>query len=226
MQRILKPRGVITLEFPHLLHLIRENQFDTIYHEHFSYFSLMSAQKILAAHKLAVFDVEELPTHGGSLRVFARHAQDEDEPVSEHVANLVSKERQAGLHELSAYAHFSEKVRQTKRLLLELLTKVKGEGGSVVGYGAPAKGNTLLNYCGIRTDLVDYTVDRNPHKQGRFLPGTHIPVFHPDKISQTKPDYIFVLPWNIKEEIMEQISFIRDWGGKFIIPIPEPIVVP
>ena len=226
MQLLLKPRGVITAEFPHLLRLIQETQFDTIYHEHLSYFSLMAAQEIFTAHKLTVFDVEELSTHGGSLRIFARHAQDESKPISEHVANVLLEEQQAGLHDLSAYTHFSEKVRQTKHLLLEFLIKVKREGGSIVGYGAPAKGNTLLNYCGIRTDFIEYTVDRNPHKQGRFLPGTHIPIFHPDKVRETKPDFLFILPWNLKDEIMEQMSLIRGWGGKFIIPIPEPLVLP
>ncbi len=226
MRLLLKPTGVITVEFAHVLRLIKETQFDTIYHEHFSYFSLMTAQKILAAHDLVLFDVEELPTHGGSLRVFARHAQDDSKPVSGRVANLVAEEKKAGLDDLSTYADFSEKVKQTKRRLLEFLIELKREGTSIVGYGAPAKGNTLLNYCGIRTDFIDYTVDRNPHKQGRYLPGTHIPIFHPDKVKETKPDYLFILPWNLRGEIVEQMSLIRKWGGKFVIPIPEPTVLP
>jgi SAM-dependent methyltransferase len=226
MKLVLKPRGVITLEFPHLMRLIAENQFDTIYHEHFSYFSFTTTVKILVAHGLAVFDVEELPTHGGSLRVFARHAEDVSRPVSDRVHELLAREAGAGFNGLGCYASFGEQVRETKRKLLSFLIEAKRVGKSIAGYGAPGKGNTLLNYCGIRSDFVDYTVDRSPYKQGQFLPGTHIPIFHPDKIKETKPDYVLILPWNLKEEIMEQMAFIGDWGGKFVVPIPEAKIYP
>lgn len=218
---LLKDSGVLTLEFPHLMNLINENQFDTIYHEHFSYFSLLTAEQLLARHGLKIFDVEELPTHGGSLRVFACHAQDASRSVSPCVINLKAKEQEAGLRNLEEYSLFGEKVKETKRNLLDLLIDLKRNNKSIVGYGAPGKGNTLLNYCGIRTDFLDYTVDRNPYKQGKFLPGTHIPIFNPSKIEETKPDYLLILPWNIKDEIMQQMSFISDWGGRFIVPIPQ-----
>lgn len=218
---LLKPDGVITMEFPHLLRLMRGNQFDTIYHEHFSYLSLLAVERIFAAHGLLLFDVEELPTHGGSLRIYARHEADGSKPVKETVALLRDQERQAGLGELRTYAAFAESVKETKRALLDFLIGAKREGKSVVGYGAPAKGNTLLNYCGIRGDFIDYTVDRSPHKQGKFLPGTHIPIHHPDKIRETRPDYVLILPWNIKEEVTEQMADIRLWGGKFVVPIPR-----
>ncbi|MEH2383018.1 MAG: class I SAM-dependent methyltransferase [Nostoc sp.] len=221
MKIILKPHGVITMEFPHLMRLIEENQFDTIYHEHFSYFSFLTVEKIFAAHGLTIFDVEELTTHGGSLRIYARHNEDYSKPVSQQVSELKYREEAAGFTQLEYYFSFSEQVKETKRKLLDLLIKVKREGKSIVGYGAPGKGNTLLNYCGIRTDFLDYTVDRNPYKQGQFLPGTHIPIFHPDKIAQTKPDYVLILPWNLKNEIIRQITYIRDWGGQFVVPIPE-----
>jgi SAM-dependent methyltransferase len=218
---VLKPRGVATFEFPHLLRLIEENQFDTIYHEHFSYFSLMTAERILAAQGLRVFDVEELWTHGGSLRLYVCHADNAAQPTLPTVAALVEREHRAGLRELATYAAFEEKVRETKRSLLDFLIRAKRAGKRVVGYGAPGKGNTLLNYCGVRTDFVDYTVDRNPYKHGRFLPGTHIPVVPPERVAETKPDYLLILPWNLKDEIMTQMAFIRGWGGKFVVPIPQ-----
>lgn len=218
---LLKPHGVITIEFPHLMCLVAENQFDTIYHEHFSYFSFIAAKTIFAAHGLALFDVEELPTHGGSLRIYARHEDDESKPVTERARELQQRELRAGLTELTYYADFAERVKETKRKLLEFLIQARRAGKTVVGYGAPGKGNTLLNYCGIRTDFLDYTVDRNPYKQGKFLPGTHIPIYAPDKIAETRPDYVLILPWNFKDEIMQQMSYIREWGGQFVVPIPE-----
>jgi 2-polyprenyl-3-methyl-5-hydroxy-6-metoxy-1,4-benzoquinol methylase len=218
---ILKPSGVITMEFPHLMKLIDGNQFDTIYHEHFSYFSFISVEKIFAAHGLTIYDVEELPTHGGSLRIYARHVEDESKPVTSFVAKLRELEISEGFVDLQKYFSFAEKVKETKRNFLNFLIKLKQNGQSIVGYGAPGKGNTLLNYCGIRTDFLDYTVDRNPYKQGKFLPGTHVPILHPNKIKETRPDYVLILPWNIKEEIMNQLSYSRDWGGRFIVPIPR-----
>lgn len=223
---LLKPQGVVTLEFPHLMRLIAENQFDTIYHEHFSYFSLITAETILANHGLTLFDVEELVTHGGSLRIYARHTEDHSQPISPRVRELRAREESAGYKSLEHYFSFSEKVKETKWNLLEFLITIKRKGKLIVGYGAPGKGNTLLNYCGIRSDLIDFTVDRNPYKQGKFLPGTHIPIYHPNKIKETKPDYILILPWNFKDEIMQQISYIREWGGQFIVPIPEVKVYP
>lgn len=222
---LLKPSGAITVEFPHLLKLIKENQFDTIYHEHFSYFSLTTVVEVFAAHGLTVFDVDELPTHGGSLCIYACHGGDSSKPVSSRVTELLTREESAGLKDLKTYQNFSGQVKETKRKILEFLIEAKREGKTIVGYGAPAKGNTLLNYCGIRTDFLDYTVDRSPHKQNLYLPGTHIPIKAPDAIRKTKPDYVFVLPWNLKNEIMEQMSDIRQWGGKFVIPIPEIVVV-
>ena len=226
MKVLLKPRGIITVEFPHLVRLMEENQFDTIYHEHFSYFSLIAAEKIFAAQDLTIFDVDELTTHGGSLRIYARHAEDTTHALTARVKELHSREEEAGLTQMRTYGAFSDKVQETKRKLLEFLIKVKREGKTVCGYGAPGKGNTLLNYCGIRTDFLDYTVDRNPFKQGKFTPGTHIPIFSPDKIRETRPDYLFILPWNFKDEIIGQMSCIREWGGKFIVPIPEVKVYP
>ncbi len=217
----LKPGGVVTIEFPHLMRLMAENQFDTIYHEHFSYFSFISAEKIFAAHGLILFDVEELPTHGGSLRIYARHVDDATKPVSARALELHEREMKAGFADMATYASFGEQVQETKRKLLSFLIQARREGKKVVGYGAPGKGNTLLNYCGIRTDFLDFTVDRNPYKQGKFLPGTHIPIFHPDKIAEERPDYVLILPWNFKDEIMQQMACIREWGGKFVVPIPE-----
>jgi hypothetical protein len=221
MKLLLKPHGVITMEFPHLMRLIDEHQFDTIYHEHFSYFSFMTAREIFAAHGLVLFDVEELWTHGGSLRIYARHEADAPRPVDRTVETMLARERAAGLDCLDRYAAFREGVHETKRKLLEFLISAKREGKTIVGYGAPGKGNTLLNYCGIRADFLDYTVDRNPRKQGKFLPGTHIPIFHPEKIKETRPDYVLILPWNLREEIMEQMAGIRAWGGQFVVPIPK-----
>jgi SAM-dependent methyltransferase len=219
--RVLKPTGTATFEFPHLLRLIAGNQFDTIYHEHFWYFSLIAIRKLLANHDLRVFDVEEIPTHGGSLRIFVCHASDAGKPTLPAVDVLLEREVRHGLKDPTQYAAFDERVRETKRRLLEFLIWAKRQGKSVVGYGAPGKGNTLLNYCGIRTDFVDYTVDRNPYKQGRFLPGTRIPIRRPEAIAETRPDYLLILPWNIKDEIMAQMSFVRAWGGQFLVPIPE-----
>lgn len=221
MKILLKPSGVITMEFPHLMKLIDGNQFDTIYHEHFSYFSFITVEKVFAAHDLTIFDVEELPTHGGSLRIYARHTEDKSKPVTQLVNKLRAREISEGFANLEKYFSFAEKVRETKRNLLSFLINLKRNGKSIVGYGAPGKGNTLLNYCGIRTDFLDYTVDRNPYKQGKFLPGTHIPIFHPDKIKETKPNYVLILPWNIKEEVMNQLSYINEWGGRFVVLVPE-----
>lgn len=225
MATLLKPDGVVTIEVPHVLNLMEKNQFDTIYHEHFSYFSWLSAKAIFAAHGLVLFDVEELPTHGGSLRLYARHAADPAAVVTERAQALEARERAYGLDDVARYDSFAEQVRQTKRTILSFLIEAKGEGKTVAGYGAPGKGNTLLNFCGIRTDFMDYTVDRNPYKHGRFTPGTRIPIYAPDKIRETKPDYVFILPWNVKDEIMDQMSDIRDWGGKFVVPIPELTVI-
>ncbi len=221
MKTLLKPGGVITLEFPHLMRLMEGNQFDTIYHEHFSYFSFLTTTKIMSRFDLTVFDVEELPTHGGSLRVYARHAEDGSRPVTDRVRELAQREEQAGFTRLETYFSFDEKVKETKRKILRFVVDARQAGKSIAGYGAPGKGNTLLNYCGIRTDFLDYTVDRNPYKHGKFLPGTHIPVFPPERIRQTRPDYVVILPWNLKNEIREQLSFIREWGAKFVVFIPQ-----
>lgn len=220
-QIALKPYGVITMEFPHLLRLVEGNQFDTIYHEHFSYFSFRAALTLFDTHDLEVFDVEEIPTHGGSLRIYAKHKEDTSKPRTQRIEKLLEKEATAGLFDLDTYYKFGENVKLTKRLLLQCLIHIKNSGKKIVGYGAPAKGNTLLNYCGIRTDFLDFTVDRSPAKQDKFLPGTHIPINHPDAIKKEKPDYVLILPWNLKDEIVEQIGYIRDWGGKFILPIPS-----
>ncbi|BAS58610.1 C-methyltransferase [Leptolyngbya boryana IAM M-101] len=221
MKIMLKPDGVITMEFPHLMRLMEENQFDTIYHEHFSYLSFMAVNRIFAFHGLTLFDVQEIPIHGGSLRIYARHTDDESKPISDRVTELLEREKTAGFDKLETYSHFTEQVKETKRKLLEFLITAKQKGKSIAGYGAPGKGNTLLNYCGIRTDFLDYTVDRNPYKQGKYTPGTHIPIYSPDKIRETKPDYLLILPWNVKDEVMEQVSYIREWGGQFVVPIPE-----
>ena len=225
MPEVLKPTGTVTIEFPHLLQLLEQNQFDTIYHEHYCYFSLVSAEKIFAAHGLTIFDVEELWTHGGSLRIYARPTADDSRPVSDAVIELREREIAAGFLDVERYTRFEEQARETKRALLEILIQAKREGKTVCGYGAPGKGNTLLNYCGIREDFLDFTVDRNPYKHGRFLPGTHIPIFTPDKIDEVKPDLILILPWNFKEEILEQMKHVREWGGQFIVPIPTATVV-
>lgn len=221
----LSAHGVITMEFPHILSLMQNNQFDTIYHEHFSYLSLHSVRHLFNSHHLEIFDIDEWPTHGGSLRIYAKHEADTSKVVSSQVAQVLEKERLAGLLDLRTYEEFRLKVEATKRALLQCLISAKNEGKNVVGYGAPAKGNTLLNYCGIRSDFLDYTVDANPHKQNLFLPGTHIPIKHPDQIKYDRPEYILILPWNIKNEIMEQLSYVKEWGGKFIIPIPTVEVI-
>ncbi len=225
LKTALKPEGIITMEFPHLLRLIEENQFDTIYHEHFSYFSFHSVQKLFASHGLVLFDVEEIPTHGGSLRIYGRHMDDKSKEVTNRVGDLLEKEERYGLLDIETYYSFGKKVESIKRKLLQFLIQAKNEGKKIVGYGAPAKGNTLLNYCGIRTDFLDYTVDRSPHKQNKFLPGTHIPIKNPDKIWEDKPDYVLILPWNIKNEIMEQMNYIREWDGRFVVPIPKVVVL-
>lgn len=225
MKILLKQEGVITLEFPHLLKLIEENQFDTIYHEHFSYFSFRMAERIFAAHGLVLFDVEEIPTHGGSLRVFGRHAEDGSKEITDAVRRLKELESDAGLDTIERYASFAENVKETKRKLLEFLIRAKREGKRIAGYGAPGKGNTLLNYCGVRTDFIDFTVDKNPYKQGKFLPGTHIPIHSPDRIRQERPDYVLIMPWNFREEIMRQMEYIREWGGKFVLFIPDVTVI-
>lgn len=221
MKIMLAPGGILTMEFPHLQRLIEENQFDTIYHEHFSYLSLVAVNRIFAHHGITLFHVEELPTHGGSLRIFGRHTEDESKPVRATITDLLERERNLGMETTAYYEAFEEKVKETKRKLLEFLIAAKREGKTIVGYGAPGKGNTLLNYCGIRTDFLDYTVDRSPHKQGNFLPGTHIPIYSPEKIRETKPDYILILPWNLKKEIMAQMSYAKEWGAQFVVPIPE-----
>jgi 2-polyprenyl-3-methyl-5-hydroxy-6-metoxy-1,4-benzoquinol methylase len=221
MKVVLKPQGVITMEFPHLLELIRNNQFDTIYHEHFSYLSLITTSAIFAKHGLRVFDVERLTTHGGSLRIYACHPDNAARADTQRMTDLLAEERAAGLDKDAAYEKFAEQVRETKRKLLEFLIEAKRKGKTVVGYGAPAKGNTLLNYCGVRTDFIDYTVDRSPQKQNTFLPGTHIPVYAPERIFETKPDYVLILPWNLRDEVMQQMAGISAWGGKFVVPIPE-----
>jgi SAM-dependent methyltransferase len=225
IRMILAPCGIITMEFPHVLQLIQNNQFDTIYHEHFSYLSLHAVIYLFSAHQMEIYDVDEISTHGGSLRIYAKHASDHSKAVSLAVDRLLKKETDAGLLNLATYHAFGLKVAETKRFLLQFLITAKNEGKIVVGYGAPAKGNTLLNYCGIRTDFLAYTVDANPHKQNLFLPGTHIPIRHPDQIRKDKPDYVLILPWNIRDEIIDQISYIREWGGKFIIPIPSVQVI-
>ncbi len=225
MATLLAAGGVATVEFPHLARLFEGSQLDTIYHEHFSYFSLLAAERIFAHHGLVVFDVEELPTHGGSLRLYLRHAGDESKPLRAPVAALLAREARQGFGRLEHYLSFGPRVEATKRRLLSFLIQARDQGRRTVGYGAPGKGNTLLNYCGIRTDLLEFTVDRNPYKQGRFLPGTHIPVRHPSLIAETRPDYVLILPWNLREEIVGQLAEVRAWGGRFVVPIPEVTVL-
>lgn len=222
MKILLAPEGVITMEFPHLLRLMEENQFDTIYHEHFSYLSFTTVERIFGTFGLKLFDVEQIPTHGGSLRIYACHSGDESRPITDRASDLMQEEIACGLQRVDTYARFSDKVKDTKNKLLTLLIGLKKNKKTIAGYGAPGKGNTLLNYCGIRTDFLDYTVDRNPYKHEKVLPGTHIPIYAPEKIKETRPDYLMILPWNLKEEIITQNAFIRDWGGQFIVPIPEP----
>ena len=221
MKIMLKPSGVITMEFPHLYRLMEQNQFDTIYHEHFSYFSFTTVEKVFAAHGIMLFDVEELKTHGGSLRIYGCHTDDDTKTISDRVHILRSREISEGFTDIDTYKNFEENVKETKRRLLAFLIEAKQENKVIVGYGAPGKGNTLLNYCGIRRDFLDYTVDRNPYKQNKYTPGTHIPIYDPEKIKETKPDYILILPWNLSKEIINQMDYIREWGGKFIVPIPK-----
>lgn len=225
LQLLSAPNGVVSLEFPHVLRLMEGNQFDTIYHEHFSYLSLLTVTRVFAHHGLRVFDVLELPTHGGSLRVLACNADRAEHPTTSRVGIVLDAERAAGLMTMASYEAFSRQVHETKRKLLEFLIREKRAGKRIVGYGAPAKGNTLLNYCGIREDFLDFTVDRNPLKQGKLLPGTRIPVRKPEALAEARPDFVLILPWNIEAEIVEQLSFVREWGGKFIVPIPEVRVV-
>lgn len=223
---LLKPDGVITMEFPHLLRLMEGSQFDTIYHEHFSYFSFLAVERVFERHGLSMFDVEELPTHGGSIRIYAQHRESGRQTIDRHVVEMREAEAAFGIGCLETYAGFADQVAEVKRSLLEFLIRAKREKKTVVGYGAPAKGNTLLNYCGIRSDFLDYTVDRSPHKQGLFLPGTRIPVHSPERIRETRPDYILILPWNVKAEIVEQMAYVRDWGARFVVPIPHLEVIP
>ncbi len=224
MVRLLKPEGVITLEFPHLERLIAENQFDTIYHEHFSYFSFVTIEHMAALHGLKLIDVEEIPTHGGSLRIYLAHQASSHVPA-QSVADLLDREERLGYRDIAAYTTFAEQVKRTKRKLLSFLIAAKDEGKTICGYGAPGKGNTLLNYCGIGPDFLEFTVDRNPYKHGRFTPGMHIPICPVEAIDTFKPDYVLILPWNLKTEIVQQMRHIRDWGGKFIVPIPEVTVL-
>jgi SAM-dependent methyltransferase len=221
MKRLLGPRGVITMEFPHLERLMVENQFDTIYHEHFSYFSFVAVEKVFAHHGLTMFDVEQIPTHGGSLRIYARHAENLELPVGERVTALRDHETKTGFLSVAHYKGFDERVKETKRKLLTFLIDAKRQGKKVVGYGAPGKGNTLLNYCGIRTDFLDFTVDANPYKQGKYTPGTRIPILPPEQVRAARPDYVLILPWNLRDEISRTADYIRAWGGKFVVPIPE-----
>jgi SAM-dependent methyltransferase len=225
MKLLLAPRGVITMEFPHLQRLMAENQFDTIYHEHFSYLSFMTVERIFAHHGITLFDVDELPTHGGSLRIYGRHAENGALNVTDRVGALRRREIEDGFQTLARYRGFDEHVKATKRKLLTFLIDAKRHGKTIVGYGAPGKGNTLLNYCGIRTDFLDFTVDANPYKQGKFTPGTRIPILAPEAIRGARPDYVLILPWNLKDEITAQHAYIRDWGGRFVVPIPEARVL-
>jgi SAM-dependent methyltransferase len=220
-RNFLAPRGVLTVEFPHLLRLIDENQYDTIYHEHFSYFSLLVADRLMNHHDLRLFDVQELSTHGGSLRIFACHADNPNHPRMPSVDKILTQERAAGLADLDVYRRFGQQVIDSKCDILEFCLRARKENKRIAGYGAPAKGNTLLNYCGIGPEFIEYTVDRSPHKQGLLLPGSRIPIYEPEQIMRTKPDYVFILPWNLKDEIMGQMSAVRDWGGKFVVPIPR-----
>ena len=217
----LSENGIITMEFPHLLNLIEEHQFDTIYHEHFSYFSLYTVEQIFRKHKLIIFDTEQIQTHGGSLRIFCCHEEDNMQEISPRINEIKQLELQSGLDQLDTYLEFTDKVQQTKQSLLDFMINAKKQNKSIVGYGAPAKGNTLLNYCGVRTDFLDYTVDCSPHKQGKFLPGTHIPVYPVERINETKPDHILILPWNLRDEISQQLEYTNEWGCQLLIPIPE-----
>ena len=225
MKAQLKPGGVVTMEFPHLHRLMEETQYDTIYHEHFSYLSFTIVEQVFAAHGITLFDVEELPTHGGSLRIYGRHNEDIGKPVGPRVEALRVREHRDGVTRLEHYESFGQRVKESKRALLECLIAIKRAGKRIAGYGAPGKGNTLLNYCGIRSDFLEYTVDRNPYKQGKYTPGTHIPILPPEHIRETRPDYLLILPWNLTAEITQQCAFIREWGGKFIVPIPTAAIL-
>ena len=225
MKILLKPGGLITMEFPHLMRLMDENQYDTIYHEHFSYFSFLTVCEVFKAHGMTIFDVQELKSHGGSLRIFAKHSDDADKEITDAVTTLQQTERERGFDKLETYGDFAEKVKKTKRDLLNFLIEAREAGKTVAGYGAPGKGNTLLNYCGIREDFLDYTVDRSTYKHGKFTPGTRIPIFPPEKIAETKPDYLLILPWNLLDEIVEQTQYIREWGGKWVAPIPNVRII-
>ncbi len=221
---VLKAEGVVTMEFPHLVRLMEDGLFDTIYHEHFSYFSFLTVEQVFAKHGLVLFDVEEVSTHGGSLRIYGRHAEHDQLPIGPRVTELKQREKDLNLDRLEPYLAFSGRVAQVKRNLLRFLIDAKDANKVITAYGAPAKGNTLLNYCGIRTDFIDYTMDRSPHKQGQYLPGSHIPILSPDAARETKPDYLLILAWNLKDEIMEQMRFIREWGGRFVVPLPDVTV--
>jgi 2-polyprenyl-3-methyl-5-hydroxy-6-metoxy-1,4-benzoquinol methylase len=225
MKIVLKSTGVITMEFPHLMQLIANVQFDTIYHEHYSYFSFTTVCALFAKHELTVFDVEKLQTHGGSLRIYAQHTEYEEREVSPRVSQLLEEESAYGMTDLSMYQTYREKASRLKRDVVSLCIDIKNEGKTIAGYGAPAKGNTLLNYCGLDRDYFDYTVDRSPHKQGKLLPGSRIPIYTPDKIKETKPDYLFILPWNLVDEIILQTEYIREWGGKWIVPVPHAVII-
>lgn len=217
----LKPDGIVTMEFPHLVQLIENNQFDTIYHEHFSYLSLTTVKYVFEAHKLKLFDVEQVKTHGGSLRIFAKHSDDNTKPVSSNLLNLLKKEEHIGLKDLSYYMGFQKKAQRAKDELLSFLKEQNDNNKLVVAYGAAAKGNTLLNYCGVKSDVIKFVVDASPYKQGKFLPGSHIPVVNENEIRKSKPDFVIILPWNIKQEIIEQLKYIKEWGGRFVIPISK-----
>jgi SAM-dependent methyltransferase len=221
---LLKPEGILTLEFPHLLRLMEHNEFDTIYHEHFSYFSMLTTVRLMDAHGMRVFDTEELKSHGGSLRVYACRKESHAHKLEANVAKVLADEEKAGLNSPEGYRNFACQVKETKFALVEFLLSAARGGKTVAGYGAPGKSATLLHYCGIGKDLIQFTVDRSPYKQGRFLPGTHIPIYHPDRIREAKPDYVVILPWNLKNEIIQQLQFISEWGGRFVVPIPRVAV--
>ncbi|MCP4204971.1 MAG: class I SAM-dependent methyltransferase [bacterium] len=221
LEALLKPDGVITMEFPHVMRLMEHNQFDTIYHEHFSYLSLATVRRVFAAHGLRIFDVQELSTHGGSLRIFAAHETGQKHPDEPSVQALLETEAARGMNRIETYLGFDQQAVSTRKRLLEFLDSLKAKDASIAAYGAPAKGNTLLNYCGIGSEVIDYTVDRNPHKQGKLLPGSRIPVYSPEKLRETRPDYVFILPWNLRDEISSEWAEIADWGGRFFVAIPE-----
>jgi hypothetical protein len=225
LKRLMKPHAVVTIEFPHLLRLLEDNQFDTIYHEHYYYFSLIAVERVFGRHGITLFDVEQLPTHGGSLRIFGRHRDDVAKPVTDRVVALREAEHAAGLTSLDAYRDFSKQVQETKRAILSFLIEAARAGKSVAAYGAPGKGNTLLNYCGIKTDLIEYTCDRNPYKQGKYLPGSRIPIRAPEQLARTRPDYVVIMPWNFKDEIVEQLRHVAEWSGKLVVFIPRITII-